>query len=312
MNSDATTAGAEVSSSDVEAVRATPTSTRESIVRATGSGYTQVRHSFVQKYESRGSRASTLAKLVRGRKRRELILYLLVLTCWDEDNKQRAWPSAVWLRALDAGPGAKLTWSPSSLSESWTNLVALKLVNRVRERRRSRITARTEVGKDGYTRPDGKRPQDHYLVLPGVFWTDLWFDRLSLAGLAVLLILLKETGKAPEKHLTVDETAKWYGIGESTAKKGFQELLEQGLADSRDEYVRADYVANGYTVRRYYTLTGAFSTDARQKARDAAAAARRKRAGKKAGSQPRGRAVAATAKPAVKVGSRRLRHKEKS
>lgn len=276
MISDTTTET--VSGADAEAVRSTPETTRATIVRSTGSGYTPVRHSFVQKFEAKKkSRASTLAKLVRLRKRRELILYLLALTCWDPEGKYPAWPAAVWLRALDAGPKATMTWSRSSLSESWTGLVGLKLVTRHRERRRSRITPRAETGKAAYVRPDGKRTEDHYLVLPGVFWTDLWFDRLSLAGVAVLLILLKETGKNEEVHLTHAETAAWYGISDSTAKKGYQELLDYGLATKRDEYIQADYAEDGVTVRRHYSLTGDFSTTAREKARKRAAAARAKR-----------------------------------
>jgi hypothetical protein len=116
------------------------------------------------------------------------------------------------------------------------------------------------------------------MLLPGAFWTDLWFDRLSLAGVAVLLILLKETGKTDEVHLTHAETAAWYGISESTAKKAYDELLEKGLAIYRDEYVQAHYTENGVTVRRHYSLTGEFATAAREQARLDAAAARAKRA----------------------------------
>lgn len=263
---------------DPDQVKSTPDSLRAAIVRNTGSGYTPVRHSFVQKFEAKKSRASTLAKLVRRRKRRELILYLLALTCWNPEAKYPPWPSAVWLRALNAGSGASLTWSRSSLSESWSSLVALKLVKRQRERRRSRITPLAEIGKGVYSRPDGQRPEDYYLLLPGAFWTDRWFDRLSLAGVAVLLILLKETGRTDEVHLTHSETADWYGISESTAKKGYQELLGNGLAIFRDEYIQAHYAEAGVTVRRHYSLTGDFSTAAREHARSDAAAARAKRA----------------------------------
>ncbi|GAA4397899.1 hypothetical protein GCM10023153_22320 [Ornithinibacter aureus] len=263
---------------DPDAVKATPESTRDSIVKATGSGYTPVRHILVQKYSGR-NRASTLGKLVRERKHRELILYLLVLTAWD-DGARPAWPAAVWLRALTVSSKPNMTWSRSSLSETWTALVELKLVKRNRERRRSRITPRNESRRGVYDRPDGKTTANHYLVLPGAFWADLWFDRLSLAGVAVLLILLKETGKDEEVHMTYGEAASWYGFSESTAKKGFQELVAVGLAETRDTYKRADYAEDGYSVERWYWLTGDFSTAARESARKDAARARRMRARK--------------------------------
>ena len=65
-------------------------------------------------------------------------------------------------------------------------------------------------------------------------------------------------------HLTHAETAAWYGISDSTAKKGYQELLDYGLATKRDEYIQADYAEDGVTVRRHYSLTGDFSTTARE------------------------------------------------
>jgi hypothetical protein len=211
-------------------------------------------------------------------------LYLLVLTAWD-DAKRSAWPAAVWQRALTVGNDPQLTWSRSTLSESWTELVKLKLIKRSREHRRSRITPKREDRKGEYTRPDGGRLDDHYFTLPGAFWTERWFDRLSLPAIAVHLILLKETNKATEVDLTYAATARWYGISESSAKKGYQELKRQGLVDERDELRRSDYTEDGLTVRRYYRLTGVFSTEERAAAREAAAKERRKRL-RKAKSRP--------------------------
>ena len=59
--------------------KATPESTRKSLVRGTGGGYTPVRRVFVQKHENVANRSSTLGSLVRQRKRRELILYLSLI-----------------------------------------------------------------------------------------------------------------------------------------------------------------------------------------------------------------------------------------
>jgi hypothetical protein len=142
-------------------------------------------------------------------------------------------------------PEPNLTWSRSSLSETWTELVRLKLIRRSREHRRSRITPRREERKGEYTRPDGKTLAEQYFTLPGEFWTNLSFDRLSLAGVAVLLILLKETNKTAEIHLTHAPTAEWYGFAESTAKKGHQELVDHDLVEVRDEHRRANYAENG-------------------------------------------------------------------
>lgn len=272
-----TTEAAAVIGPSPESVKATPAAARAAMVRNTGAGYTPVRSSFVQKYEGT-NRASTLSKLVRERKRRELIAYLLVLTAPGSEN-HAPWSSAVWIRVLTVTPDPQMTWSRSTLSETWTSLVQLKLVNRERVRRRSQITPRREDRKKGpYVRPDGKDTKDRYFVLPGEFWTKCWFDRLSLPAVAVLLILLKETGGEKEKHLTHAETARYYGISETTAKKGYAELADKGLVTVRDEYQEAALGDLGYTTVRYYTLTGAFSTQARKTAQQEALAERTKRA----------------------------------
>lgn len=257
--------------------RATPETTRASIVRHTGSGYTRVRHSLVQKHTGK-NRSSTLGKLVKEKRRRELVLYLLVLTTYSEEP-HAVWAATVWLRALTVAPEPGLTWSASTLSETWSALVRLRLVTRRREHRRARITPLREDRKKGaYTRPDGKAPADYYLLLPGEFWTDLWFDRLSLPALAVLLVLLKETGKNEKVHLTYAETGRWYGFSETTAKKGYQELEAQGLVGFRDEWEQDDYAEFGRTRVRYYRLNSPFSTAERAAARAEADKERRRRA----------------------------------
>ncbi|HEY3546623.1 MAG TPA: hypothetical protein VGK17_11095 [Propionicimonas sp.] len=268
--------------------QATPESTRASIVLHTGGGYTRVRHSFVQKHEGK-NRGSTLGKLVKEKRRRALVLYLLLLTT-HSDEPHPVWAANVWLRALEVRDKPNVTWSRSTLSEAWSELVRLKLVTRQREHRRSRVTPLREDRKGAYTRPNGSAPADYYLLLPGAFWTECWFDRLSLPALAVLLVLLKESGKDEEVHLTHAETARWYGFSEATAKKGYQELEAAGLVAFRDEWEKDDYAEFGRTRVRYYRLESPFSTPERTAARAEADKERRRRA-RRAGAATKGKAV---------------------
>ncbi len=254
---------------------ATSEDTRSFIVQLTGSGYTPVRHVLVQKYEREGERRSTLARFCSNRKHRALILYLLLLTVWAPDRKPLR--SEVWLRAVKVDQG-ELTWSASSLSQGWSDLVAMGMVDRQRQQRVARLTPRREDGGEGYSRPDGKKQADHYFILPGAFWTEAWFDRLSLPALCVLLILLKETNDVDDEcHLTYEQTEKWYGISSSSAKKGYTELVDVGLVDVRDETAKAPLAPAGVTTHRYYRLAGPFSTSARAAARDEARKAARSR-----------------------------------
>ena len=247
---------------------ATPDLARADMVRYTGRGYTPVRHVFVQKYDGK-DRSSTLALLCKNRKRRALILYLMLLTMWRENQEPR--PSEVWLRLLAVTKG-QLTWSTSSLSEGWTALVDMGLADRQRLRRMAHVVARREDARVDYTPPSGGSAKiDLYFALPGEFWTDKWFDALSLPAVCMLLLLLKETNDASsEFHITHEQVEDWYGISASSAAKGFAELERVGLVTIRREQVPAGLTKQGYTYHLHYSLTGAFSTNARKKARAAA------------------------------------------
>jgi predicted transcriptional regulator len=246
---------------------ATPDSAREDMVRFTGAGYTVVRHVFVQKH-SGSDRSSTLALICKNKKKRALILYLMLLTLWRPDRGPLR--SEVWLRLVTV-TGGSLTWSHSSLSEAWSSLVDMGLVDRTRVRRMAHVVPRREDTKSDYERPNGKKKIDRYFQLPGAFWVEKWFDTLSLPGLCMLLLLLKETNdNDAEFHITHKQVEEWYGISASSAAKAFAELEGLGLVSVRRDQVKAGLALRGYTYHLYYRLNGDFSTAARSTARTAA------------------------------------------
>lgn len=243
---------------------ATPDSAREDMVRFTGAGYTVVRHVFVQKHGG-SDRSSTLAVICKNRKKRALILYLMLLTLWKPDRNPLR--SEIWLRLVTV-TGGSLTWSHSSLSETWSSLVDMGLVDRTRVRRMAHVVPRREDTKSEYERPTGSKKIDRYFQLPGSFWTDKWFDNLSLPALCMLLLLLKETNdNDAEFHITHQQVEQWYGISASSAAKGFAELEAVGLVTVRREQIKAGLSLKGYTYHLHYSLTGDFSTASRATAR---------------------------------------------
>ena len=230
------------------------------MVRFTGAEYTLVRHVFVQKH-SGSDRSSTLAAICKNKKKRALILYLMLLTLWNPDRDPLR--SEVWLRLVTV-TGGSLTWSHSSLSEAWSNLVDMGLVDRTRVRRMAHVVPRREDTKSDYERPNGQKRIDRYFQLPGAFWTEKWFDSLSLPGLCMLLLLLKETNdNDAEFHVTHKQVEQWYGISASSAAKGFTELEDLGLVSVRRDQIKAGLALKGYTYHLYYSLNGDFSTAAR-------------------------------------------------
>jgi hypothetical protein len=154
----------------------------------------------------------------------------------------------------------------------------------------AQIVPRREDAEADYVKPNGQKKIDRYFLLPGAFWTEKWFDTLSLPALCMLLLLLKETNDSQvEFHITHEHVEEWYGISASSAAKGFGELEDLGLVSVRREQFRTFSTPTGYTWHLHYRLNDDFSTTARRKARAAAqegagrraAAATRSKAGTK-------------------------------
>src|SRR5699024_4617912 len=90
-----------------------------------------------------GSRASTVAFMLRERKHRSLVLYLLLLAAWSRlENNDEPYGSHAWVRALSSSHLGSLTWSSSTLSRTWSDLESRGLVKRKREDRLVRVTPR--------------------------------------------------------------------------------------------------------------------------------------------------------------------------
>jgi DNA-binding PadR family transcriptional regulator len=251
------------------AATATPAQTREEITRISARGYVSLRHVLVQKpkgdVKEGESMGSTVGMAVHERHHRALLLYLLVLTAWPWLAKNRKpLAAAVWLRALDA-PGA-LTWSPSTLSRAWADLATMGLVEteRKREGRARRVIPRREDGVGLYDAPGGRRDRHNmYFILPDAFWKEEIFAKLSLPGLAILLIIAKETSGKDEMYLPYSYGPEWYGMSPKSIQNGVKDLERLGLLSVRYESFTAPLSATGRSTRLWYSLTGHFSHDAR-------------------------------------------------
>lgn len=282
---------------------ATPAETRAEMTRLSARGYTQLRHILVQLPERDKPRASTVSRMLSGRKHRALLLYILLLTAWPWLNERRKPLGAdVWIRALTAD-GAP-TWSPSTLSRAWADLEELDLVTKSREGRRARTIPRREDGGDDYEVPGGRQDRwNTYFVLPDEFWNEQHFAELSLPALVMLLVVLKETNTAKnhEVWLTYDNIGEWYGIKPKSAQTGLTELYNLHMLDRRRQPIKAPLSPTGKTIRTYYSLTGPYAQAARAAARAKAARERQRRLKSSTGPDDQGTADPAegqTATPA--------------
>ncbi|QIS43154.1 ArsR family transcriptional regulator [Clavibacter capsici] len=271
-----------------QAEGATPADTRAEILRLSARGYTQIRHILVQLPDRDKPRASTLARMMHGRRHRALLLYLLVLTCapWLKDQHEPL-QGAVWVRALTA-KGAP-TWSESTLSRAWNDLVELGLVEKTRENRLVRITPRREDGAASYDPPGGRSDRyNAYFTVPDDFWTKEVFAELSLPGLVMFLVVAKETSNTSDVWLAYNRADEWYGIKPKSAQNGLDELVRLGYATRSAQTVPAPLSPTGNTVRLRYALTGPFGHKARKtlQARAAKATKNRQKTAKISPSNP--------------------------
>lgn len=264
---------------------ATPESTRVELLAGQARGYTQVRNLLVQLPDPtpEGERASLLARAVTQRRRRELLLYLLLLGArpvveYTQDLVEPAWkraplPSDVWMRALTV-PG-KLEWSYSALSRAWKNLEEMGLITSRREKRSKWVSPCREDGTGvDYEKPGGRSGREnHYFVLPDTFWHSGLFAELSLPGLAMLLFFLKETNKRPTVEIPTERIEEWYGISRRSAQNGIDELRDNALLLVNTTRVAAPLSAVGYTYRNVYQLREEYSHASREALRKEAAGA---------------------------------------
>ncbi len=266
------------------------------MLRLSARGYGQFRGVLVQMPDrALVERGGMLGRIVHTRRHRALLLYMLLVTCWPWlSTRNQPLPADVWIRALTASGGQ--TWTPSTLSRAWGDLEELGLLEeRSREGRAVRVTPRREDGGEPYTFPAGRRTREHqYFVLPDSFWKGELFAKLTLPGLAMLLVIAKETNstKRTEMYLPLAKAPEWYGISAKTAQNGLENLKANGLLHVRTESVPAPLSKTGWTSRNHYSLTGEYSATSR------AALRRKARTERKA--RVKGKAGVPTAKPTKK------------
>lgn len=220
-------------------------------------GRTPLRRGFVQ-LGGLGKKAKPgpLAEIVRHGRPRALQLYLLAVTWGTGPPHDIIKDSRIWARAIG------LPDTPSgraAVSRNWTFLKSLKLVEVTRYKRLAKVRLLRE---DGSGRPYGHPGNDKsasYLQLSFKYWEDGFYERLSLAATAMLLIALTQ----PDHFsLPTERAPDWYGISESTATRGFRELREADLLAVNRVEKTAPLAPKGFTLVNHYTLLAPFGPKA--------------------------------------------------
>lgn len=163
-------------------------------------------------------------------------------------------PAAVWMTALGLPESES---SRVSLSTNLTWLESQRLI-RSEHRRGRRVSYLLADNGSGETyRHDPRSPEGlDYFKLPYEFWHEGWHLRLSLPGLAVLLIGLS----LPAGFLLPQErAAEWYGISRDTVRRGIDQLRGEKLIEFRTATKRAPQSPIGISSERRYKLRPPFA-----------------------------------------------------
>lgn len=232
--------------------------TVDEIVAKARRSHTPLRYAFIQKSSGNITEPGPLKSLVNRGSHRALLLYLLALTKTSAKPWHTTLAAQVWARALDI-EGCDTPAAATSISKALRRLEELKLIQRSRNGRRTRIHILKEDGSgEGYEHPG--KVKHRYLRLPSAFWQagpegERWYRVLSLPEIAMLLIALSRSG---DLRLPLQRVPAWYGISADTASRGFGGLVDRGLLTVRKEFKAAPLSPVGYTAFNIYTVQPPF------------------------------------------------------
>lgn len=216
-----------------------------------------IRNTFAQGGTQKHPVFGPLHKIVRNADDQALDLFLLHRTLVSAEPWSNApFEAVIWARMLgaetDRDHGAAL------VSRIWRRLdQKYALITRAKVGRQGVYTSLREDGSgEPYTAPTG-RDGDRYFRLPFAYWTDeqAWYRTLSLPAKAMLLV---GSTLKPGFVLPGERVPEWYGISESTAQRGLQELREVGLLNRSTSYKPTPLEKVPFTEEHHYTLVPPF------------------------------------------------------
>lgn len=222
---------------------------------------------FVQKPATAGAvnRAAPLATFVRNSDKRGLVAFLLLHTIISSGDGRGGWSTtlhlSVWARAFNTVATATGSSATSAATKILSRLVKYQLIERQRQGRERQVTVRllqADGSGDPYVRPNGRTPETRFLRLSHEFWAQDWDERLTLPGIAMLLVLLHEK---PGRSLPSEHMPKWYGWSADTAERGFRELRDHGLLRIKPEIYTDPISPTGLSRRNLYTVQPPFDAE---------------------------------------------------
>ena len=247
------------------------------LITATRRSLTPIRGGAVQlPRETQGSRMGSLLKLASAKQHVAFDLALAMLTLEPVTRDGDFLDNSVYARFISTPTRYR---AAPAVSRGWAALEELAVIDRPKPSRRAVLMREDGTGV-AWTHPGVDQDKIGYFSLPRAYWTKGHHGRLSLAGKAMLMIILSATnepGTLTVSH-THDKFAKYYGLSAAMVKRGLQDLRDHHLLNEQTDHLRTGGRSKtGYRSVTHYWLRGAFSNAGREKARALDAAERTRR-----------------------------------
>ncbi len=221
--------------------------------------FVPIRKTFVQIGRGKATQPGPLSTFVSTHDERGLDAYLIVHALASAEPWNCDYPSGTWVRALDLLSDAEPASARSAVSKVMRRLEERGLVSRGRAGRNASITLLREDGSgEPYDHPHSRG--ETWLQLPYVYWTSELYKTLSLPAKALLLVALSLPDDFP---LPAERGPKWFGISADSTERGLRELVNEGLLDYSQNWVRNQRSDTGWIEQRQYRLQGDFSSTSR-------------------------------------------------
>jgi len=236
----------------------------EKMLKATGRGGVPVRSDFVQLREKdeSGSRHGLLAQFTTDEKALDAYLLIHALAS-SKEPYSASYPGTIWARAAGFDRDATMDSARQRWSKAVAKLVKHRLITATRDGRRSVYTLLHERG-DGepYSRPLSLA-HGGWVTLPYKYWLESLDVDLSLPEKLMLLISLDQKATFP---LPAPRIQEWYGVSESTAKRGFAGLENRGILSVKKKKEIDLQSTSIVRIVNLYTTLGDWTAANRKKA----------------------------------------------
>lgn len=232
------------------------------MLAGTRRGGVPIRRAFLQAVEKHdGQRGGPLSRLVRDSN--ALDAYLLIHALASSSHPYDTWhPPETWAQVARLNEFVELDAAKSRWAKVVTKLVDLNLVRRKRVGNKQNYVLLNESGStEPYTRPT-KAADGNWFGLPHLYWTGEFDAQLSMPEKVMLLISLDQRDGF---RLPPDRGLAWYGISESTVRRGLQGLVDRDILWRTTAHEADPKSPTGWKEVHRYTTIGDWSLASRKK-----------------------------------------------